>query len=223
MSSARRVRVAAHWASWADCIQMVRRRHPAIAERWIQGVEDVTPCFRAVRTCQQRLVDAGLEIPTWTELSESPPVLVSDPEPNQPKVGWQQTATRQTEHKFIQEDVLPGWDDPHRALLRSQHGPLASAPFTALPTSRVTRIDAQPLRLLMCRRLHLQLPLNLRTCRCGRLLDMDGHHRAACAALLRRSVGKVELACPRTFLSETWTWQPSMLWTAADSKSWRTG
>ena len=182
LSSARRVRFAAHWASWADCIRMVRKRHPAIAERWIQGfVDGGVPCFDAVRTCQQRLVDAGLEMPTWMELSESPPVLDADPEPSQPKVGWQQSAVRQTEHKFVHEEVLPGWDDPRRALLRSQHGPLASAPFTALPTSRVTRIDAQPFRLLMCRRLHLPLPLTLRTCRCGRQLDMYGHHRAACA------------------------------------------
>ena len=33
----------------------------------------------------------------------------------------------------------------------------------------------------LCRRLHLPLPLTLRTCRCGRLLDKFGHHRAACA------------------------------------------
>ena len=42
-------------------------------------------------------------------------------------------------------------------------------------------MDAQPFRLLMCRRLHLPLPLSLRTCRCGRRLDSFGHHRAACA------------------------------------------
>ena len=28
LASAHRVRVASHWASWADCILMVRRRHP---------------------------------------------------------------------------------------------------------------------------------------------------------------------------------------------------
>ena len=48
-------------------------------------------------------------------------------------------------------------------------------------SSRVTRFDAQPFHLLLCRRLHLPLPLTLRTCRCGRQLDMFGHHRAACA------------------------------------------
>ena len=32
LASAHRVGVAAHWASWADCILMVRRRHPVLAE-----------------------------------------------------------------------------------------------------------------------------------------------------------------------------------------------
>ena len=99
----------------------------------------------------------------------------------QPKVGWQQKATRQSEHKFIRDKVWPGLDDSHRALFRSQHGPLASVPFIALPTTRATRIDPPPFRILLCRRLHLPLPLTLRTCRCGRQLDMFGHHRAACA------------------------------------------
>ena len=85
------------------------------------------------------------------------------------------------EQSFVHTLVWPGLNGPTRALLRSQHGPLASAPFTALPTFRVTRFDAQPFHLLLCRRLHFLLPLTQRTCRCGRQLDMFGHHRAACA------------------------------------------
>ena len=72
----------------------------------------------------------------------------------------------------MREEVWFGLGDPTKALLRSQHGPVASAPLTALTTSRATRIDAQPLRLLLCR--------TLRICQCGRLLDKFGHYRAAC-------------------------------------------
>ena len=45
---------------------------------------------------------------------------------------------------------------------------------------RTTSENGQPFRILLCRRLHLPLPLTLRPCRCGRQLDMFGHHRAAC-------------------------------------------
>ena len=41
----------------------------------------------AVRSCQQELADAGLEMPSWTELSESPPIV--DEESEQHKVSWQ--------------------------------------------------------------------------------------------------------------------------------------
>ena len=39
LASAVRVRPAAHWASWADSLRMDRQRHPAIAERMIDGLE----------------------------------------------------------------------------------------------------------------------------------------------------------------------------------------
>ena len=158
----------------------------------------------------RRLVeDVGLDFPSWRELAETPAARVEDPEPGQPKCGWQQRATRMVEQSFVHTQVWPGRNGPTRALLRSQHGPLASAPFTAIPTSRVTRFDAQPFHLLLCRRLHLPLPLTLRTCRCG-------HHRAACAeagVLGKRGliwnvpplrfVGKQEQEWPRMCGSET--------------------
>ena len=75
----------------------------------------------------------------------------------------------------------PNLTDPERALWRSQRGPLASNVLMAFPTSRSTRIDPQLFRVLLCRRLQLPLPFSSRTCRCGRLLDCRGHHRAACA------------------------------------------
>ena len=99
---------------------------------------------------------------------------MAEPEPNQPKFGWQQKANQQLQQQHIREEVWLELGDPARALLWSQHGPLASALLTVLPTSRA-RIDAQPFRLLLCRRLHFPRPLIQRT------LDKFGHHRAACA------------------------------------------
>ena len=41
-------------------------------------------------------------------------------------------------------------------------------------TSRATRLDPQPFRMWLCRRLFLPLPLSSRSCRCGRLLYVSG-------------------------------------------------
>ena len=50
LASAVRVRVAAHWSSWADSLRMIRQRHPLIAEFIVAGLADgPVPCFQAVR------------------------------------------------------------------------------------------------------------------------------------------------------------------------------
>ena len=66
-----------------------------------------------------------------------------------------------------------------------------------LPTSRMTRTEAQPFRILLCRRLQFSLPLSLRSCRCGSQLDSFGHHRAAChvAGVLGRRRGCFGMRC----------------------------
>ena len=88
--------------------------------------------------------------------------------------GWQRMAVRQVEQKFIHEEVWPTLDDPRRALLRSQRGPLASAPLTALPTSRMTRIEA------LCRRLRCPFTFPCAPADVAAILILFGHHRAAC-------------------------------------------
>ena len=72
LASAHRARVGAHWASWADCVLMVRRRHPVLAETWIHNIaHGDAPCFLAVRSCQQELADAGLEMPSCVRFTSS--------------------------------------------------------------------------------------------------------------------------------------------------------
>ena len=183
LASAVRVRAAAHWASWADSLQMIKQRHPLTARLMVRQLEAHEPvgCFLSVLQCQRQLTDAGLVIPPWEELANTPPERVEEPEPSQPKMGWQQRASRKLEDRFINDTVWPALTDSARALVRSQHGPLASAPLTVLPTSKATRLDPQPFRFLLCRRLHLPLPLSMRTCQRGRQHDIFGHHRAACA------------------------------------------
>ena len=145
-------------------------RHPPRPSTVLRGSED-----------QGTLEEAGLDIPSWRTLADTPPQREDGAEPAEPKVGWQHRATRCWEDQHLRVQLWPTLTDPVRALMRSQCGPLASAALTALPTSRATRLDPQPFRMWLCRRLFLPLPLSSRTCRCGRLLDVYGHHRAACS------------------------------------------
>ena len=71
--------------------------------------------------------------------------------------------------------------DSECAMLRSQSGPLAGVPLSTTPSNILSRIDSHLFRVLLLRRLRLPLSLSARQCRCGRLLDAFGHHRAACA------------------------------------------
>ena len=56
------------------------------------------------------------------------------------------------------DGLLPTLSNRDATLLRSQGGPLASIPFTVFPTDRSCRIDPQLFRVLLLRRLRLQLP-----------------------------------------------------------------
>ena len=76
---------------------------------------------------------------------------------------------------------------------------MASVPYTSCPTARHSTFDAQTFRILLLRRLWLPLPSSSRVCRCGRPLDLCGHHRAACAVVgvLGRRGFSVESAAAR--------------------------
>ena len=95
--------------------------------------------------------------------------------------------------------LLPTLSNRDATLLRSQAGPLASIPFTVFPTDRSCRIDPQPFRVLLLRRLRLPLPFTARSCVCGRLLDNLGHRRSACsvAGILGRRGCPLETAAAR--------------------------
>ena len=123
-------------ASWADCLTMVRKRHPSVADTMVLGLErDPAPSLRAVRECQQTLIDAGFEAPTWDVLSvDSPQETEVGGEPSQPKRGWQQKATCPVDEGFASQFTAK-LGEVDQALMRSQRGPLASAPYTALPTT----------------------------------------------------------------------------------------
>ena len=59
-----------------------------------------------------------------------------------------------------------------RALVRSQSGPLSSVPSR----QSVSKLDSEPFRVLLLRRLRLPLPFIVCACQCGSPLDTFGHH-----------------------------------------------
>ena len=95
--------------------------------------------------------------------------------------------------------MLPRVAEHERALLRSQSGPTAGMAFAVAPSNPLVRIDSQLFLVLLLQRLRLPLPPTSRTCRCGRLLDCLGHHRASCAqaGVLGRRGFAVESAVAR--------------------------
>ena len=98
-----RGRPAAHLASWADSLRMVRQLHPTIAERMVAGLgaNDLLAWFRSVRQCQQAVLDAGFEDAPW---QDSAPLREEEPEPTQPKARWQR-ATTKLEENFVRPNT----------------------------------------------------------------------------------------------------------------------
>ena len=179
-----RVRDAAFWGSWADCLEMVKARHPQVAQDMMTGFRSQrSGCLSSVTGAVNRLLEVGVHVPEWKEIADGlrPEDLgVAEWEPCEGR-GWQRHASATVHDQYREQVVWPHLSLAERALVRSQSGPLASVPFTALPIHRISRMDPEPFRVLLLRRLRMPLPLNVRACRCGRLLDVLGHHRAACS------------------------------------------
>ena len=98
------LRTGAHFASWADSLNVVKR-HPHVAATKIRNLDVVTsPSFQLVQDCKDVVVDAGLDVPSWNDLSLPRPVEEAELEPNQPKFGWQQQTSRQME-KFVSDHL----------------------------------------------------------------------------------------------------------------------
>ena len=203
LRSARRTQPAAHWASWTDALKMVKERHPVVAGTILGALESgaETSSIQAILKCSRIFHDAGFESPAWGALAEGRALEVVEEEedPCQPRLGWQQKASSAIKKHHFKASVWPQLLEHERAMMRSQSGPLASTLFDSFPVDRTSRIDAGPFRALLLRRLGLPFPLSVRSCRCGRLLDALGHHRAACATagVLGRRGWALELVAAR--------------------------
>ena len=67
LRSATRTREAACWASWADCLFMVRNRHPVVVDRIRM---DELECTRSAAVAAHHLAGVeGFEVHSWEALS----------------------------------------------------------------------------------------------------------------------------------------------------------
>ena len=181
-----RTRVAAFWASWSDCLPMIRARHPIVAAEWVRQLEGVpaSPTLHEAATARRELTGvAGFEPPTWREMAAGTRAPEREPEDFEPGWvrGWQHEASYRVHRSFREMDLCPRMNESPRALVRSQAGPGGGVALSTCPTCRFTLLEPQVFRVLLLRRLQLPLPLTVRNCRCGHFLDVVGHHRAACA------------------------------------------
>ena len=204
LRSATRTSLPAFWASWADCLSMIHKRHPTVAEtlvRELEGDWDVPTVTAASDAARVLSSLPGFELPSWFALVHGTRPLLREPEDHEPgasRSGWQHEASIHTDLAF-RGGMLEVLADHEKAFLRSQSGPGAGVALSATPSSYHTRIDSQLFRVLLLRRLRLPLSPPSRFCRCGRPFDALGHHRAACArtGVLGRRGFAVESAAAR--------------------------
>ena len=194
LRSAVQSRHAAHWASWADSLPVIRQRHPALLARILPSMGPRNSARPAIvgapLLCAATLRHAGYAAPSWESLAEGARAE-AQPLFGDYARGWQRAACAPLD-KLALETLLSDLDPASRALLLSQGGPGGPVVLTGLPLSPSSRL----FRALLLRRLRLPLPVAQRMCPCGRPLDPLGDHRAACATtgVLVRRAGPLERA-----------------------------
>ena len=98
LRSAVRTSHPASWASWADCLPMINKRHPEVAAQIMQSLEDgpTSPTLRSLSEVARHLEGLqGFTVPPWQALADGyrpPPHEPEDQEPGTQRQGWQHEA-----------------------------------------------------------------------------------------------------------------------------------
>ena len=103
---------AACWASWADSLQMVQQRHPAVSHQILRSLHDPNPHFHlsGLRSSVDFLTMRGFVPPTWEDLAAG-----LRPAPD--RHGWQKVATEPVHGHHITSAVWPWLSVSEKALL----------------------------------------------------------------------------------------------------------
>ena len=158
---------------------------PQFTAQMFQSFDDshsAPPPIQTALEAAGTLQAAGWNLPSWRDLVNgalSPPT--ADTASDGPITrDWQQTVAHVT-HTSCRTQLLADLDPASQALLISQSGPRSSRAFTTILISPEFTYPSHIFRILLLRRLHLELPLAAGTCRCRRALNLLGGHCAACA------------------------------------------
>ena len=146
------------------------RIHREVASQFVYALENDLggPCLSAAAQARRTLTGVmGFEPPSWQAVAEG---ARQETQPHE-------AASRTEEH--FKEVLFDTMSDRDQALIRSQAGPGAGVALRVAPTSRLTSIQPHLFRVILLRRLRLPLSLSVRSCRCGRAIDIVGYHRAA--------------------------------------------
>ena len=113
LRSASRLREPAFWASWADCLAMIRQRHPEVAAQLVDQLEGFpdTPVLQAASTAARSLHGVmGFEPPSWHALAVG---VRPEPQPEEFEIrsqgGWQHEAASRIERRFRDVISSAGW------------------------------------------------------------------------------------------------------------------
>ena len=145
LRSAQRGRQVSYWASWADVLDMVWLRHPAVAENMLTGLTSGDPGrhLEGALDARDRLQDLGFRVLDWGALADGmrPEGFPDDQDFGPSCLGWQREATREANTFFLNTAVWPRLSNASRAFVRSRGGPVAGLPFSCCPTSSHTRLE----------------------------------------------------------------------------------
>ena len=132
LQSACRTAPAAHWASWADALKMIRDRHPAVVDIILDALRrpEESMTIRTVECAAVlgELVSSAHLGRIYLAEGRSPGESREEEDPSQTRVGWQQQAATSIRH-YHDNTVWPGLREHEQAMMRSQRGPLASTAF----------------------------------------------------------------------------------------------
>ena len=89
------LRVPAYWASWADCLQMIRGRHPSVAMECVHQLEGqpTVPALVAAVECARAVTGTA-------GFMGAPLRDVLEFEPGGQKRGWQHEAASRVDQRF---------------------------------------------------------------------------------------------------------------------------